>query len=150
MLKVRQAKIQDCDILFEWRNDPHSRCMFRNSAVVSYNDHRSWFEASLSDPDVLILMFENEVGLTTGVVRFNRTGSGAECSINLAPAFRGLGLGSSCLALAVDWVEKFWGLTEVLTASIKPENHASVKVFEDAGFRFVGFDGGFAVYKKYK
>lgn len=71
-----------------------------------------------------------------GVVRFQRKGDVAEISVNVAPERRGGGAGTSLIiAGCAEHVRRFPAVT--IVAYIRPENIASQRAFERAGF-----DGG--------
>jgi phosphinothricin acetyltransferase len=61
----------------------------------------------------------------------------AEISIYVASAYRGLKVGAALLGQLITESEKvgFW----TLQAGIFPENKASLKIHQDAGFRIVGY-----------
>lgn len=68
-----------------------------------------------------------------GVARFQRNGDMAEISVNVAPERRGGGIGASLIiAGCAEHVRRFPTMT--IVAYIRPENIASQRAFERAGF----------------
>ena len=67
-------------------------------------------------------------------------GAETEVSINLNPAMRGRGLGRELLAKALA------GERSAVLAMIRPENLASIRLFEGAGFVFEDTREGLARY----
>ena len=55
MIRVRLAKNEDSNEIFEWRNDPVTREMFINSDIVKINEHRNYFESTLVNKNRCLL-----------------------------------------------------------------------------------------------
>jgi RimJ/RimL family protein N-acetyltransferase len=123
---VRRATAEDALDVLAWRNDAITRAMSRNADVIDEATHLAWFGQALEDPARILLIGE-EGGAKAGMVRFD-LGAESEVSININPAFRGRGVGAELLVLAMSSVD---GL---VLAEIKPENVASQRLFERAGF----------------
>lgn len=132
-ISIRGAIQEDCNAIFEWRNDSNSRDMFYEGDAVTFENHLSWFSQSLVNPDRQLFIGELN-GKKIGVTRFdfNKDSFKVEVSINMNPLMRGKGLGKRLLA---ETVEKYLAANEfVLTARIKQKNSASKKIFRCAGF----------------
>jgi RimJ/RimL family protein N-acetyltransferase len=123
---LRKATPDDASDLLAWRNDPLTRAMSRSSDAVEAADHARWFQHALQDADCTLLIGEDD-GRKIGMVRLSR-GEETEVSINLNPAVRGRGLSRALLTLALAQE------SGALLAVIKPENLASIRLFEGAGF----------------
>jgi RimJ/RimL family protein N-acetyltransferase len=67
-------------------------------------------------------------GMPAGVIRFDDLHGEREVSIYLSPAMKRQGIATAALRL----------LTGKLVAEVRPENTASVRLFERAGFRRCG------------
>ena len=135
---VREATRDDGPDLLAWRNDPVTRAMSRAMDPVEPADHHRWFERALRDPDCTLLIGQDGAE-KIGMVRLAR-GLETEVSINLNPAARGRGLARELLALAL--AEE----RGAVLAVIKPENLASLRLFEGAGFMLEGVRDGLARY----
>jgi len=125
-LSLRKATPDDASDLLAWRNDPVTRAMSRNSDLVDAADHARWFQRALQDVACTLLIGEDD-GRKIGMVRLAR-GEETEVSINLNPAVRGRGLSRELLIRALAQERG------ALLAVIKPENLASIRLFEGAGF----------------
>ncbi len=132
----RRAEAMDCDRVLIWANDPDTRAASFHSAAISAEDHQIWFDASLQRKGRH--MFIAKVGeLPVAFVRLDQ-GEGAEAtvSINMAPSVRGYGMGAVVLRSATAQAQML-GLT-TLVALIRPDNKASVRVFEKASYQHMG------------
>lgn len=136
-LTLRRATPADCRQLWLWVNDAATRASSFNSADVSWPDHVAWFEARLASPDTRMYIAEADDGAPVGQVRFDVDVAGdAEMDVSLDAAWRGRHLAPGLLRMAA---EAF--LLEGprrLVAHVRPDNLASQRAFERAGFRRVG------------
>jgi RimJ/RimL family protein N-acetyltransferase len=139
MLRFRLADEGDSFDILDWRNEPLSVAMSLSGAAVRPSDHEEWFSRALRDPDrrIVIASLETE---KVGVVRFDRREDQAVVSVALNPATRGKGLARSVLTGAEDMIQTWRPLT--LIAVILPENMASRRTFEGAGYAFSRPSGG--------
>ena len=48
-IKIRVAELRDCKSVYDWRVDTQSAAMSRAVLTPSMEEHRMWFENSLSD-----------------------------------------------------------------------------------------------------
>jgi RimJ/RimL family protein N-acetyltransferase len=127
---VRKATRADAPDVLSWRNDPLTRSMSRAQDEVEEAPHLDWFEKALRDPSRTLLIGELD-GQKIGMVRFDH-GDEIEVSININPACRGKGLSRALLTQSMAWVRG------TIVAEIRPENLASRRLFEHAGFSFDG------------
>jgi UDP-2,4-diacetamido-2,4,6-trideoxy-beta-L-altropyranose hydrolase len=131
-LSLRPAQVDDCELLYRWRNDPQTQAMSIATVDVLWDDHIKWFEDSLRSPSRLLLVGEKE-GRRVGVVRFDIRDKAAEVSVTVAPDVRRAGVGRAmlakgCHALLVS------GRVEHITARIKKQNTLSLRAFASVGF----------------
>ena len=135
-IEIRPAENRDCEDIYIWRSDPLSRSMFFCNSIPSLKEHADWFESSLMSVNRKFYIGEVD-SLKIGVCRFdyNKSGSVVEVSINMSPSSRGRGLGKRFLALCIEHYRKDHCYD--LSAKIKPENCASMKIFKALGFRLV-------------
>lgn len=137
-VRIRAAVLADAGILLEWRNDPLTRRMSLQTESVSSAQHVPWLEASLLSPLREIVLGEDAVtGKLVGTCRFDIDASApgtAEVSITVAPDARGRGYAGALLRAAIDEFSGVHPDIETLTAVIRPENTASIQLFEAAGF----------------
>jgi RimJ/RimL family protein N-acetyltransferase len=137
-INLECASAQDCRRLWEWANDPVVRRSAFETGTIAWEDHVRWFENRLRDPSTLIFIALDAHRRPLGQVRFQWQGPDvAEIDISLDGASRGSGLGSALIRRSVD---TFFASKPVRTvmAHVRPENHASLRAFENAGFESRG------------
>lgn len=140
LLTLRPVREDDSRDIWNWRNDEHSRAMFLNSNPVAWEEHANWFSKTLANPNRTLLIGElGGESAKVGVCRFDhdeKTGL-TEVSINLNPAMRGRGLATSFLRLSVEQESQ---RHSKLTATVRKNNPASIKIFLNAGFQLARQD----------
>ena len=150
MITVRFATLSDAEDLFQWRNELETRMASQNCAEVVWDQHLSWLTAVLEDPQRVLYVGSCVESDTTniGMCRFDVDvdGSSAEVSINLNPYFRGRGLAQSMLQESINRFARDRGEALRLTATIRPSNTASVRIFTEIGFRLASEDSSFGYY----
>jgi RimJ/RimL family protein N-acetyltransferase len=122
---MRPANIDDARILFEWRNDPLTRQMSKNSDLVEWEEHVAWLgrRLSLSEPHLYVA---EDAGCAVGTIRID----GRSISYTTAPEIRGRGYATAMLK----WAYMQFGS---LFAEIKPENIASIRAATKARHKVV-------------
>lgn len=134
---VRAAGREDCELLFGWANDPLTRSMSLRTRPIAWQEHAEWYDRVTGDPATLLLVGEAwEAGawVPCGQARVDPDGI---VSLAVAPRLRGRGLAVPLLRAALlEARARVPG--RPLLAYIKPENKASQRVFERAGFRHEG------------
>lgn len=134
-VRLRRVSHDDADLLLEWQMDPETRRFSRNPEIPDRVSHLAWFDRKLAELTCLmdIVLYGNE---PAGVLRLDRKAgepSMFEVSIFTAPAMHRRGIGAAALRLARRLVPD-----ADLLANILPGNVASMKLFENAGFRSIG------------
>ena len=138
-MRLRRARADDIRLLWEWANDPEVRAASFSSAPIPWETHVVWFAEKVGQNRSLLFIAEDEEGIAFGQIRFDLKGGEAELNLSLAKEKRGIGL-------AVPLIEA--GVREVLAgtecervhAFVKPQNAASARAFEKAGFVRVGME----------
>ncbi len=134
-IKLRLAEVYDRKLIFEWQSQPGARAFSRNPSAPTTQEHNSWFDRALDDPERWLLIIEDD-GRPVGFLRLDaQMGSdgGFEISIILDQAARGRGIAKRTLKLIAGFTR---GST--LWAEIDPRNFASVSAFVAAGFEQIG------------
>lgn len=143
IISISRAGPDDLSDVFLWRNDPVSRQQSLNSQLISWREHKDWFEKVLGSEECCLLMcFSESLQTKIGVVRFDIVGNQATVSINLEPTVRGLGLGTRCLSKAIDYFCCRFLSINCLKAMIVTSNKASRVVFKKIGFECVVSNDG--------
>ena len=134
---ARQILARDCSTLWQWVNDPDVRKASFSSRLIGWNEHNDWFACKLRDEQCQWIIYEDEV-TAVGTVRVDAVSPlEGEISLTMAPEYRGQGLAPHLLKRAVCQIFAGTALSRI-RALIKPENTASVRAFERAGFICVG------------
>ena len=137
-VRVRRARESDCRLLWEWANEPGVRASSFSQRQIGWEEHVHWFQARLADTKCVILIGEDARGRPLGQIRFDQQAGGvADIDVSIARGFRRAGYGSVLIDSAIREVFGSTVITKV-NAFIRPENLASVRAFEKAGFRRVG------------
>lgn len=140
------ARLDDAERLWSWRNDPDTRRASHNTDAITLDQHTRWFERSLSRNDSIMLIAELH-DEAIGTIRFDkRRDSYLEVTINIAPQARSKKLGAACLREACNFVLK--KNAAGFHAEIRLENAASIRIFQQCGFREFGSKGGFLLFRR--
>ena len=129
----------DVNDIFLWRNDEGSRSQcLKTEPVVAWIDHQEWIQSVIiSSRHCFLMRCDKTSDASVGVVRFDMGNDDTLISINLAPSFRGRGLGKHCLNAAIHFFSCHYQSVKPVRAEIRPENLASQKAFQGAGFKFL-------------
>ena len=130
---LRNAIIGDVIDVFNWRNDPVTRCMSPNDKPVQKFEHKEWFESALTNPDKKMyigIVKEKKIGITR--FDFNKKHNFTEVSINLNPLMRGKNLSFELLLKSITFYLKDKNVK--LKAKVKNQNLPSLKIFKKVGF----------------
>lgn len=148
-LLMRNATIQDSQLLLEWRNDDHARRYSHSRVGVPEEEHRQWLNDRLKlishEP---FWIFENELKVI-GVVRldFESLHQHFRISILINPLMRGEGYGKIILNRTISNLEAQNPNTS-LYAEIHRDNLVSQKLFTKCGFDRFESDTEFLVFKR--
>ena len=132
-LRLRLAENSDLDMYYEWANDPVVRTNSFSTALIPYEDHVKWFNKAMQREDVVLLVMMDD-DKAIGQIRINVFDSVAEISYSIASEFRGKGFGSKIVSLLIDKIKAEYHDIKTIRARVKPENSASLKIFENKGF----------------
>ncbi|WP_423205146.1 UDP-2,4-diacetamido-2,4,6-trideoxy-beta-L-altropyranose hydrolase [Pseudomonas kribbensis] len=133
VLKMREATLDDAQLLFDGRNAEAVRRWSLESGVIEWSQHLNWLNASLRNPQRLLLIAEADDG-PVGVLRYDLRGFEAEVSLYLLEGRFGLGWGRALLARGEAFVTAHRPQLTAISAQVLPANQASLNVFRDAGF----------------
>lgn len=147
MLIHRTAQLTDAQLYFDWANDPDTRRQSFHSSPISLETHTAWFTRRLADSNTLMLVFEDEAGEAVGQVRFERKPVAdmpdeVIISLSVDAQQRGKGLAHQLIEQGCAVCQSQWGEVTV-HAYVKPDNPASARAFERAGFTLSGESGKF-------
>lgn len=161
---VNTVRQEDCEDLWHWRNDPHTRASSLNTDSVPFDQHCKWFESALRNTNQFLLLgsipnmeipgSSNKIGMVRfDIESVNNASANSQTalvdkkaivSINLNPNFRGKGLSAPLLSMAVEVFKTSIALPSstlsqirFIEATIKEDNQASIMCFQRAGFAVV-------------
>jgi UDP-2,4-diacetamido-2,4,6-trideoxy-beta-L-altropyranose hydrolase len=136
-LRIRRAEDADCRTLWELANDPVVRASAFSEASIPWERHIEWFRDRIQGKRCHILVGEAG-GDLVGQVRVDECADReGEVDVSVARNFRGEGLGSRLIDLAVREIFASTGLLRI-HAFVRPENQASQRAFTKAGFERAG------------
>jgi len=134
---LRKASMEDCELLFQWVNDPDARRSAFRSDPIEFIEHTRWYGEKLNDANFIQYIAINQDDEAVGQVRFDLKNDEAEVDVSIAPKFRGRGYGACIIKEGVDNVLKSTKIT-TFHANIKSNNQASIKSFQKANFAIQG------------
>jgi UDP-2,4-diacetamido-2,4,6-trideoxy-beta-L-altropyranose hydrolase len=136
-LQIRRATVADCKPLWELASDPTVRALAFSPASIPWQDHVAWFESKMQTVTCHILIGEAH-GEVAGQVRVDERPDGfGEIDVSVAREWRGAGVGSRLIDLAVREIFSSTGISRI-HAYILPQNVASMRTFQSAGFHRAG------------
>ena len=138
-IRLRTASWNDCETILEMANSPDVRAVSFSSEIIDMATHEKWFKAKLETPNAFFIIAED--ANTTEIaaqIRFETTNGDWTISISLNREFRGKGLGVRLIETASAIFFDRHPETPRILAYIKPENKASIRAFEKAGYKYAG------------
>ncbi|MCO5233142.1 MAG: GNAT family N-acetyltransferase [Chitinophagales bacterium] len=131
-ISIRLAEKSDELITFEWTNDTETRKNSFSNNIISFEEHSNWWNSKIRFNTYFIVEVNSK---RAGIIRFDKHKDYYTIGINIAPEFRNRGFSSKFLFISCKKFRK--NHNEDIFAFIKPENLASIKSFEKAGFVFI-------------
>ena len=126
MITLRPATLDDSELLLFWRNQPAVRMASHNTQLITSDEHKSWLLASLNNPARKLLIAE-ENNLAVGTLRADLKADTWLLSWTVSPNAQGRGIAKRMVAIAA------LQLAMPISAEIKKDNIASIKVAESVG-----------------
>jgi RimJ/RimL family protein N-acetyltransferase len=138
--RLTAAREEDCQLLWEWANEPGVRAMAFSTAPIPWAVHVAWFERKLRDRKCWIFVARDRDDNPIGQVRLEETQPGnAEIDVHLEKKRRAAGLGTQLLNSAMTTVFRENRVHKV-HAYVKLGNLMSLRAFEKAGFTNMGVE----------
>ena len=140
MITLRSAREADAELLLGWANDPVTRAAGFHRRPIDAATHARWLSERLADPRSRLFIGLDEHDRPVGQVRLDAGPDGrAEVSISVAHEARGRGVGLELLRAGLEAGRADGSLrVDVYVARIRPQNVASIRLFERVGFLHVG------------
>ncbi len=144
---LRQATIEDAELLLSWANDPIVRQNSFNTHKISKEEHYAWFNRVLESKDIAIyILCDNK---PVGTVRIQYRDKSVLLSYSIDAKSRGKGYGTQIIRLAEIEVVKHHTVEKIL-AEVKFDNFASCHIFQKLAYEESCIDGHFLYVKKIK
>ena len=133
-LSYRPIALSDELLVFEWNNDVQTRKNSFQSNAIQLEQHKTWFSKKIADKQAyyLIALLENH---PIALIRYDVSNINTSVGITVSIEYRGKGLSSQMLKESA--LLYFSQFKNPLLAYIKPENIASIKSFEKAGYVYI-------------
>lgn len=132
---LREATLDDMQLLFDWRNEPEARVQSFCSDAISLAEHQKWFSEKMKS-DLTQIWILTDCGQPIGQIRCdcNDKDEGV-ISYSIDPAFRRQGNGKRIVRLAHEKIRARFPQVTQLVAFVKPENLASRRIFVANGYK---------------
>lgn len=129
VLKLRNVKVTDLDLLFDWVNDAQVRDNSINSKKIEYVDHVQWFIKKCGEINSrMYILVDGNINI--GQIRIDYIENYWEIAYSISSKFRGLGYGRKIVELLIN---KF--VLKNFKAKVKKNNLASIRVFQSLSFK---------------
>jgi RimJ/RimL family protein N-acetyltransferase len=131
--EVTISLIDSGDMLdvFNLSNQASVRANSFNQDKIELEGHKKWFAKKLKDENSIMLKASIN-GIMAGQVRIDIEESNGLIGVSVSDNFRGRGIGSRLIEAAIGRAKD--RDIKIIEACIKPENQASIKLFEKNGF----------------
>jgi len=148
----RNAKKDDLELLFNWRNHSHVRNFSTHDQSIPLEEHTNWFLARIERlPQEPFNLFEYQ-NMAVGMCRLDKssiTDDLFEISIIVAPDFQKKGFGRLMLEKSCESFFEIYPDYRIL-ARVHVENTNSRRLFESENFKLANRNEGFDYYFKIK
>jgi len=146
-LMLRNARFNDCEILYQWANNPIIRNNSFNKENINYDDHKNWLIEKLEDHNCLFYILSIK-GIPVGSIRFD-IDNHHEATINylIDPRHQKKGYGKKILKLGIEKAAEEYDIYSFI-GFVKKDNIASNKIFEWLKFHRTTFEEGVYRFEK--
>ncbi len=130
---LREATMDDAELILKWVNDPLDRANSRSSEPISRDEHLMWMEDSLADPNIYlyIMVWESH---DVGHAKLYVMDDEAEIGYCISPEWRGHGFANRIIELVTDTVVETIPRIRYLIGEVKASNIPSRKALLHSGY----------------
>lgn len=132
--QLRLWRMQDCEQLWVWANDPLVRESSFNTEYILWNEHKKWFEHKINNSKTYAYIAITEFDESIAQIRFEVSDKFAEINYSIAPAFRGLGIAELLIQKGIQKFKTDHKGTLNFQALVKSQNKTSNAIFKKSGF----------------
>lgn len=127
-LYLRNVTSDDCELLFDWVNNPLVRANSVNTELISLDQHSAWFQSKLKDKNTKMYIL-TDGSHNIGQIRIDWIDGFWSIDYSIDSEFRGKGYGKLMVKLLT--TKKILPLK----ALVKKSNGPSAEIFVKIGFR---------------
>jgi UDP-2,4-diacetamido-2,4,6-trideoxy-beta-L-altropyranose hydrolase len=144
-ITLRELKIEDTKMVFEWRNTPFIKSLSSQNRTVALKEHMEWIANTVQSKTrkAYIILINNE---TAGQVRFDKENELSDCcviSVYLLENYTGKGIGIKSIKLGCELIKKEWNNIISVRANVLKTNIIGQKAFIKAGFIYKQISGDY-------
>ncbi|WP_371362954.1 hypothetical protein SRRS_39660 [Sporomusa rhizae] len=144
---LKEATVENIDLLFIWVNDKSVRESAFNSKVIAYQEHKDWFYKKLNSSNCKIYIgYVNDYPI--GQVRIDIEEDIAIIDYSVDRRYRGKGYGVLLLEALANKVKNFDRKIDKLIGNVKYSNLSSQRTFDKAGYNRQNQKESIFFYKK--
>ena len=132
-LVFRKVKKEDVELLFNWANDQEVRKQSYHTGKIDFETHKNWFHNKLKDENYQMYIAEIDKN-PISLIRFEIEKEHAVIGILIDKNWRQKALSVPILKKATEIFQQNYPIP--VYAYIKQSNIASVKAFQQAGYKF--------------
>ncbi|MDB6118539.1 MAG: hypothetical protein JWO08_2320 [Verrucomicrobiaceae bacterium] len=134
---MRPAAAGDCELLWQWANEPAVRQAAFRTEPIHWENHQRWFTARLASPSTHIYLLEDaDTRIPVGQVRYDEDEARPgyfSVDISVPHSMRGTGAGSMLLKMSEERLRREANVVRLL-AEVKLHNVASLALFRRHGY----------------
>ena len=146
--RLRPAGPEDAAQFYVWVNRPDSvASSLTTREAVSWEEHRDWFTARLSDSRSRIFIVHVDT-TPVGQVRLQDKGEGPEVAIYIEAPWRNRGIATNALEAALREARFRWPGAFAI-ARVRNDNTRSQLLFERSGFVAAAIAADHIVYRRF-
>lgn len=134
---LREVSSGDCEIVFNWANDPLVREQSFSSGQIAWEDHTKWFLSKIGDANTFFLIIVDTEGIPLGQIRYDIDGPKATISMSIAKEYRQKHYSPRAIIQSAQLLFKKTNVDEI-RAYVKKDNMQSYHAFVSAGFGSLG------------
>ncbi len=140
-IQLRPATSDDAELLLRWRNEPFTVAASLTPRTVDRDEHLAWLANVLNDPLRQLFIVEDARN-PVGMARADVHDGTCELSWSVDSDHRGKGLAKEIVAALIA------GVSGPLTARIRVDNLASIRVATQAGLKLIRESDGVFVFER--
>jgi len=133
---IRKASASDMLSVFKLSNNSEVRNNSFHQKEILLEEHKIWFKNTINNPDIYFLIVEVAKRFA-GQIRYNIEQNECVVGISVSSEFRGISLGEKALKESAKKFKQRFPNINKISAYIKNDNIASIKIFEKAGYKML-------------